>query len=87
MVYTDIPLVHELDSGGRDAIHLTELLATAGNLGYQQPERAAAPRPAPPRAAAKAAALVGAATAAAGAAAVLRTLRRASTMPLWGRSG
>jgi hypothetical protein len=84
--------IHELDSGGRDAMHLAELLATAGNLGYQRPERTAAPRPAPPRPAAKAAALAGAAavlaaTATAGAAALLRSLRRAPTMPLWGRSG
>src|SRR5215831_605639 len=33
--------IHELDSGGRDAMHLAELLATAGNLDYQQPERTA----------------------------------------------
>jgi hypothetical protein len=78
--------IHELDSGGRDAMHLAELLATAGNLGYQQPERNAAPRPAPPRPAAKAAALAGAATLAVAAAALLRSLRRAPTMPLWGRS-
>jgi FAD/FMN-containing dehydrogenase/Fe-S oxidoreductase len=80
--------IHELDSGGRDAMHLAELLATAGNLGYQRPERTAAPRPAAPRPAAKAAALAGAASVlAAGAAALLRNLRRAPTMPLWGRSG
>jgi hypothetical protein len=83
--------IHELDSGGRDAMHLAELLATAGNLGYQRPERTAAPWPAPPRPAAKAAALAAAAvlaaTVAAGAAALLRSLRRAPTMPLWGRSG
>jgi FAD/FMN-containing dehydrogenase/Fe-S oxidoreductase len=41
--------IHELDSGGREAMHLAELLATAGNLDYHHPERTAAPRPAPPR--------------------------------------
>ena len=40
--------IHELDSGGREAMHLAELLATAGNLSYDRPEQAAAPRPAPP---------------------------------------
>jgi hypothetical protein len=36
-------------------MHLAELLATAGNLGYERPEPAAAPRPAPSGALAKAA--------------------------------
>jgi FAD/FMN-containing dehydrogenase/Fe-S oxidoreductase len=49
--------IHELDSGGREAIHLAELLATAGNIPYDHPEQKAAPRPAPPPARAKAAAL------------------------------
>jgi FAD/FMN-containing dehydrogenase/Fe-S oxidoreductase len=49
--------IHELDSGGREAMHLAELLATAGNLGYERPEETAAPRPAPPGAAARAVAL------------------------------
>jgi FAD/FMN-containing dehydrogenase/Fe-S oxidoreductase len=59
--------IHELDSGGREAMHLAELLAAAGDLSYTSPERSAAPRPAPPRAPAKAASL---ALAAAGAAAL-----------------
>jgi len=46
--------IHELDSGGREAMHLAELLATAGNLGYDRPEETAAPRPAPPGAASRA---------------------------------
>jgi FAD/FMN-containing dehydrogenase/Fe-S oxidoreductase len=55
--------IHELDSGGREAMHLAELLATAGSLGYDRPERAVAPRPAEPGPAAKAAILAGAAAA------------------------
>jgi hypothetical protein len=35
--------IHELDSGDREAMHLAELLATAGGLGHDHPERAAAP--------------------------------------------
>jgi Fe-S oxidoreductase len=78
--------VHELDSGGREAMHLAELLATAGNLGYHHPEQAAAPRPATPGPAARAAVLTGAAVALAGAMAAgvaagtagWRALRRAS---------
>jgi FAD/FMN-containing dehydrogenase/Fe-S oxidoreductase len=68
--------VHELDSGGREAMHLAELLATAGNLGYDRPEQTAAPRPAPPRAPAKAAALAAAATTAAAGAAAAAFLGR-----------
>jgi FAD/FMN-containing dehydrogenase/Fe-S oxidoreductase len=76
--------IHELDSGGREAIHLAELLATTGNLPYTRPEEKAAPRPAEPSAGAKAAALavagagaVGAVGVAAVAAAALRkTIRR-----------
>ncbi len=68
--------IHELDSGGREAMHLAELLATAGTLDYERPERSAAPRPAPPRTAAKAAALVGVATALAAAATAAWTLKR-----------
>jgi hypothetical protein len=51
-------------------MHLAELLATAGNLGYERPEETAAPRPAPPSAAARAAVLgpVAAAVAVTGAA-------------------
>ncbi|HEY7277609.1 MAG TPA: FAD-binding and (Fe-S)-binding domain-containing protein [Trebonia sp.] len=64
--------IHELDSGGREAMHLAELLATAGSLGYDRPERAVAPRPAAPGPVAKAAILIGAAAAvAAGAAGTL----------------
>jgi len=63
--------IHELDSGVREAMHLAELLATAGNLSYEHPEQTAAPRPAPPRPAAKAAALAGLAVTLAGAAAAL----------------
>jgi FAD/FMN-containing dehydrogenase/Fe-S oxidoreductase len=72
--------IHELDSGGREAMHLAELLATAGNLSYSRPEQAAAPRPVPPRPAAKAVALAGAAGAAgtlAAAAVTLWNLRHA----------
>ena len=71
--------IHELDSGGREGMHLAELLATAGNLGYDRPERAAAPRPAPPGTAAKAATVLGAATAAALTTAAAALLRRRLT--------
>ena len=39
--------IHELDSGGREAMHLAELLATAGGLDHDHPERTAAPPPGP----------------------------------------
>jgi Fe-S oxidoreductase len=68
--------IHELDSGGREAMHLAELLATAGNLDYHHPERTAAPRPAPPHPAVKAAALAGIGTALTAAAVTARSLRR-----------
>jgi Fe-S oxidoreductase len=71
--------IHELDSGGREAMHLAELLATAGNLGYDRPEQAAAPRPALPGSAKRAAAVLAAAllaTAAAGALLRRRLTRR-----------
>jgi FAD/FMN-containing dehydrogenase/Fe-S oxidoreductase len=76
--------IHELDSGGREAMHLAELLATAGALDHSLPERAAAPRPAGPPAKAKAlagaaagvAAVAGAAAAAAAAAALWSRARR-----------
>ena len=68
--------VHELDSGGREAMHLAEFLATAGNLSYDHPEQTAAPRQPAPGNAAKAALLAAiaapAAAAAAGAGALLR---------------
>jgi Fe-S oxidoreductase len=38
--------IHELDSGGREAMHLAELLATAGGLGHDHPGRTAR-RPSP----------------------------------------
>jgi hypothetical protein len=60
--------IHELDSGGREAMHLAELLATEGSLDYSHPERAAAARPANPPVAARAAALAGMAAGVAGAA-------------------
>jgi Fe-S oxidoreductase len=72
--------IHELDSGGREAMHLAELLATAGNLSYDRPERTAAPRQAAPGNAAKAAlAAVTVATAAAAAAGAGVLLRRQLT--------
>jgi FAD/FMN-containing dehydrogenase/Fe-S oxidoreductase len=37
--------IHELDSGGREAMHLAELLAHADQLPAEHPERLAAPRP------------------------------------------
>ena len=69
--------IHELDSGGREAMHLAELLATAGNLGYERPEETAAPRPAPPSAAARAATLAPVAAAVAVTGAVAARLLRA----------
>jgi Fe-S oxidoreductase len=72
--------IHELDSGGREGMHLAELLATAGNLSYDRPEQDAAPRPAPPGAAKRTVALLAAAavltTAAAGALLRWRLTRR-----------
>jgi hypothetical protein len=77
--------IRELDSGGREAMHLAELLATMGNLPYVRPEEKAAPRMAEPSAGAKAAALaltgvgvagVASAVGAAGAAALRKTIRR-----------
>jgi hypothetical protein len=61
--------IHELDSGGRDAMHLAELLATVGALDYERPEKTAAPRPSNPSRAARAATLA-AAGSLAGAAAI-----------------
>jgi FAD/FMN-containing dehydrogenase/Fe-S oxidoreductase len=69
--------IHELDSGGREAMHLAELLAAAGDLDPGHPERRAAPRPARPPAAARLAVLAAtAAAAAAAAAAGARAVRR-----------
>ena len=58
--------IHELDSGGREAMHLAELLAAAGDLDQARPETRAAPRPASPSRAARVAVL-GAAVLGAGA--------------------
>jgi hypothetical protein len=60
--------IHELDSGGREAMHLAELLATEGSLDYSHPEQTAAARPANPPVAARVAALAGVAAGVAGAA-------------------
>ena len=69
--------IHELDSGGREAIHLAELLAAAGDLPAERPEVMAARRPAAPSRAAAIIATAGIlAAAATGAAAVLRAARR-----------
>ncbi len=56
--------LHELDSGGRDGVHLSEVLLAAqlGDpaAGGERPERAYAPRPAQPSAPVRVAALAGA---------------------------
>ena len=62
--------IHELDSGGREAMHLAELLATAGGLDRDHPEQTAAPPPGPATRIARATALAGTAAALAGAAAI-----------------
>ena len=62
--------IHELDSGGREAMHLAELLATAGGLDHDIPDEPPPRRPAPPPRTARAAALAGTAAALAGAAAI-----------------
>ncbi len=62
--------IHELDSGGREAMHLAELLATAGGLDHNHPNEPPPRRPAPPPRTARAAALAGTAAALAGAAAI-----------------
>ena len=77
--------IHELDSGGREGMHLAELLAAAGRpdteLAAERPETTAAPRPTRPGRASRAAALTGAAlaagTIAASAAAIARLRRHA----------
>jgi FAD/FMN-containing dehydrogenase/Fe-S oxidoreductase len=71
--------IHELDSGGREAMHLAELLACASQLPRDHPERVA-PRPAEPMTASKltagaVAAGIGAGLAAGAAAAVRRSVR------------
>jgi hypothetical protein len=69
--------IHELDSGSREAMHLAELLAAAGDLPAERPETTAAPRPAAPSRAATIIATAGILTAAAaGAVAALRAARR-----------
>ena len=50
--------IHQLDSGGREAMHLAELLAAAGDLPAERPE-AAVPRPAAPSRAAAVTAMAG----------------------------
>jgi hypothetical protein len=62
--------------GGRDGMHLAELLATAGSLDYDRPEQVAAPRPAEPGVLAKAAVLTALAAVAGGAGAGLARLLR-----------
>jgi len=68
--------IHELDSGGRKAMHLAELLAAAGQLPAEHPERHAAPRPAPPTRTDKLATAGAMAAGAAAAATIARALRR-----------
>ncbi len=70
--------IHELDSGGREAMHLAELLAAAqdGGLAAAHPERHAAPRPAPPARTGKLAAAAGILAGTAAALAVVRALHR-----------
>jgi len=69
--------IHELDSGGREAMHLSELLATGGAMPQDYAERSCAPRPVPPRAGVQLLTLAAAAGAAAlAAAAVIRGWRR-----------
>jgi FAD/FMN-containing dehydrogenase/Fe-S oxidoreductase len=71
--------IHELDSNGREAIHLAELLAGASGLPTQRPEQGAA-RPASPPVAGQAALLAAgtaiAAVVAGGVAVALRRVRR-----------
>jgi len=68
--------IHELDSGGREAMHLAELLATEGSLDYSHPERAAVARPANPPVAARVTALAGVAVVAGAAGAALWAFTR-----------
>ena len=71
--------IHELDSGGREAMHLAELLAAAGDLPAERPEAEALRPAAPGRPAAVTAAagiLAGAAAAAAAAVLAIRAARR-----------
>jgi len=65
-----VPRSTNSTAAGREAMHLAELLATAGGLDHNHPERTAARRPAPPPRTARAAALAGTAAALAGAAAI-----------------
>jgi Fe-S oxidoreductase/FAD/FMN-containing dehydrogenase len=74
--------IHELGNGGREAMHLAELLATMGNLPYARPEEKAAPRPAAPSARAKAAALAAAGVGVAGIAAAVAAAGTAGTAAL-----
>jgi hypothetical protein len=70
--------IHGLDSGGREDMHLAELLATAGGLDHDHPERTAAPRPPRTARAGTAAALAGVAAIAGGVAALGAHRRRRS---------
>src|SRR5215469_7106133 len=67
--------IHELDSGGREAMHLAELLA-ADQLSPEYPEHQAAPRPAPPNRMASLATVGAMAACAAAAVATAGTARR-----------
>ena len=69
--------IHELDSGGREAMHLAELLAAASDLDQAHPETRAAPRPGRPSRAARVAVLSAAAVGAGAlGAAAARAVRR-----------
>jgi FAD/FMN-containing dehydrogenase/Fe-S oxidoreductase len=68
--------IHELDSGGREAMHLSELLAAGGTLPQDYAERSCAPRPAPPTAGVKLLTLAAAGASALAAAVVIRGWRR-----------
>jgi FAD/FMN-containing dehydrogenase/Fe-S oxidoreductase len=68
--------IHELESGGREAMHLSELLAAAGDLPPEHAERSCAPRPAPPPAGLKLLTLAATAGASALAAAIVIRARR-----------
>ena len=68
--------IHELDGGGREAMHLSELLAAGDTLPHDHAERSCAPRPAPPSTGMKLLTLAAAAGASAlAAAAVIRGWR------------
>ncbi|GIH22747.1 hypothetical protein Aph01nite_10570 [Acrocarpospora phusangensis] len=77
--------IHRLDSGGREGMHLAELIAAGSRRDSRPPgvppERTCAPRPAPPGVPARAAAVAGACCAVLGVlAAIARVLRRKSVV-------